>query len=893
MFRILPLAIALAFTSWAAPAVAAPSDDATAAVVDATTQLPRTARPSHYDLSITPDAQHLRFDGVAGIDLQVLQPTDRIVLNALGLTFGKVTLAASGGKDPLPAKNIDVDAAAQTATFTFAHTLVPGSYRLTIDYSGVIGTQANGLFAIDYDHDGSRQRALYTQFENSDARRFMPGWDEPAYKSTFTLTVDVPGTQMAVSNMPIAQATDLGHGRKRVRFATSPKMSSYLLFFGLGDFERTTTQLGATRIGVVTQRGAGSQAAFALDSAKRILAEYNDYFGTPYPLPKLDNVAAPGSSQFFSAMENWGAIFTFEHAMLIDPAIATQADHERVFATEAHEMAHQWFGDLVTMGWWDDIWLNEGFASWMEARTTALMHPEWNTGLDAVDARDYAMSRDAVATTHPIVQHIQTVEQASQAFDAITYSKGEAVIAMLEAYVGPQVWRDGVRGYMRQHAYGNTTSDDLWRAIEQASGEPITTIAHDFTLQPGVPLIRVGEASCTAGHTELTLTQGEFSKDRPEKAPLAWQVPVVARVLGQAPAHVLVRDGRARMSLAGCGAVIVNAGQTGYFRTLYTPAQAAALRSQFARIAPIDQLGLLDDARALGLAGTIPAAAYLDLAQAVPADADSQVWGNIAETLESLDGYYGKASPQRAAFRRFAIARLQPVLERIGWDAKPGEAEPVTGLRTQLISTLAGLGDAGTIAQAHHRYAMRASDPAALPAALRKTVFSVVAANADAATWDDLHAQARAERTQMVKDRLYMLLASSRDPALAKRALELALTDEPGATNTAMMISAVSRRHPDLAFDFATAHREQVDARVDSTSRSRYYPRLAGGSLDPGMIGKLKAFAAAHIAPSSRRAAETAMTDIAWRIGVHAKRLPEIDAWLAQHASQGVRARRS
>lgn len=883
MRRLLVAAIVVALAGFAPGTVVHAADGPSMAVDQAPTQLPRTIRPTHYDIAIVPDAAKLRFSGTAGIDIDVLQATDRIVLNAIDMTFPKVVLNADAGAPALASPKVDIDAQTQTASFVFAHTLAPGHYRLMLDYTGKIGTQANGLFAIDYDTKDGKQRALYTQFENSDARRFMPCWDEPAYKATFTLSADVPAAQMAVSNMPAAQSLDIGNGMKRVRFMTTPKMSSYLLFFGLGDFDRATTKLGDTEIGVITQKGKSAQAAFALDSAKAILAEYNDYFGTPYPLPKLDNIASPGQSAFFGAMENWGAIYTFEYAMLLDPAIATQASREWVFVFEAHEMAHQWFGDLVTMRWWDDLWLNEGFASWMEGRMTAKLHPEWHAELEAVGTREGAMARDAVATTHPVVQHIATVEQASQAFDSITYSKGESVIRMLEAYVGADAWRDGVRLYMKQHAYGNTTSDDLWHAIEQASGKPIMAIAHDFTLQPGVPMIEVTSATCQGGNTTLELTQGEFSKDRPDKTPLHWQVPVIAQVPGHDAARTLVRDGHATLTVPGCGAVVVNAGQTGYYRTLYAPTQRAVIAREFGKLAAIDQLGILGDAWALGMAGRVPASTWFDLAQSVPADADPQVWADIADTLSSLDGYYRAGTPQRAAFRRFAIARLRPIFAKIGWSARSGEPDPVVNLRAQLLETLGGLGDADIIAEARRRYAAQISDPQAMPPELRMTILGIVAAHADAATWDRLHAAAKVEPTPLVKDRLYGLLASAADAKLAQRALDLALSDEPGATDSALMISAVSRRHPELAFDFATAHRTQVDARVDSTSRSRYYPGLASSSLDPAMIGKVEAFATAHIAPTSRRAADTAIANIRYRIGVREQRLPAVDAWLAQH----------
>ena len=309
---------ALAMQSRADAPLAAPE------VKNATTQLPRTVRPVHYDIAVVPHAQSLSFTGQVAIALDVLEPTASITLNAVDMVFANTTLAGTRGKALVP--QVSIDAGAQTATFTLDKPLAPGRYTLTTDYTGRIGTQANGLFAIDYDTRQGRKRALYTQFENSDARKFVPSWDEPNHKATFSLTATVPASQLAVSNMPVSETTDLGNGSKRITFAKSPRMSTYLLFFALGDFERATAKLGDTEVGVVTQSGLIDQAKFALDSSVGVLREYNDYFGTPYPLPKLDNVASPGSSQFFGAMENWGAIFTFEHTLLLDPTISTQSD---------------------------------------------------------------------------------------------------------------------------------------------------------------------------------------------------------------------------------------------------------------------------------------------------------------------------------------------------------------------------------------------------------------------------------------------------------------------------------------------------------------------------------------------------------------------------------------
>ncbi|HTV84441.1 MAG TPA: M1 family metallopeptidase [Dyella sp.] len=873
-------AMVLAFAGVAASG-AAMAQTASAEVIG-TTQLPRNVRPTHYDVTVTPHVDALNFDGKVTVTIDVLKPSTSITLNALEMKFASASLSPVSGSATFAAPKITVDNNAQTATFTFAKPIPVGSYRLSMDYTGKIDTQANGLFVIDYDTKQGRKHALYTQFENSDARRFIPSWDEPAYKATFDLTAIVPTGQMAVSNMPAAEKTDIGHGLTRVRFEPSPKMSTYLLFFGTGQFDRVTTHSDGTEIGVVTQKGISSQASFELESAKAILHEYNDYFGTPYPLPKLDNIASPGSSQFFAAMENWGAIFTFEYAMLLDPSISTQADKEQVFNDAAHEMAHQWFGDLVTMRWWDDLWLNEGFASWMATRTTEKLHPEWNVQLDTVGIREGAMSFDASPTTHPIVQHIETVEQANQAFDVITYSKGEAVIRMLENYVGADTWRDGVRRYIKDHAYGNTVSDDLWHAMETVTHKPVTTVAHDFTLQPGVPLIRVASETCKDGNTTLKLTQGQFTKGPATKVARHWHVPVNAQTVGGASASVLV-DGQASLVVPGCGPVVVNAGQTGYFRTLYNPQAFAALSADYGKLAPIDQLGLMDDTAALGLAGLQPASGVLDLIKATPVDANPVVWGNITQMLGSLNRYYRDGDAGQAAFQAFAIAKLEPVFTRVGWEAKPGEPATVAILREQLIYTLSDLGDQNVIAQARHRFDAQASDPSAVPPALRKIITAVVAYHADAAMWEELHKRAQSEKTPLVKDTLYALLASAKDKDLAKRALDLALTNEPGATNSANMVSMVSRQHPELAFDFAIAHREPMNQLIDATSRSEYYPRLIWSSLDPASIEKMRAFEQSYIAPTSRRVADSAVANMQYRIGVHKDRLPAIDAWLKKN----------
>lgn len=552
----------------------------------------------------------------------------------------------------------------------------------------------------------------------------------------------------------------------------------------------------------------------------------------------------------------------------------------------AHEIAHQWFGNLVTMAWWDDLWLNEGFANWMEARTTHKLHPEWdidNTG--AAFKSRAAMHRDAYVTTHPVVQHVDTVEQASQAFDQITYDKGEAVIAMLEDYVGADNWRNGVRSYIKQHQYGNAVTDALWQQIDAvAPGKQFTQVAHDFTLQPGVPLIKVG-ASCAAGTTTVTLEQGEYTVDRPDKQPLRWHVPVAVRGADGKQVRVLV-DGTAQVQLPGCDAsIVVNAGQKGYFRTLYAPAQFTALSKRFDALPVVDQLGVLMDTGALAPVGLQPEADLLELTAKVPVGGAPDLWDVVSSTYSSIDGLFDGEPKAQATWRRFARARLAPEFATLGWDERKDDSAQTKQLRTHLLSSLSTLDDVQVIAEARRRFAAFQTDPATLSPELRSTVLGIVARHADAATWDALHAMAKKETSSMLRDQSYALLAYAKDPALAQRALALALTDEPGATTGAGMIGDVAREHPELAFDFALAHRTQVDTLIDSTSRARYYPHLAAGSSKLETVDKIKAYAEKYLAPTSRRDAETAISTIQTRVMLRERRTPQITAWLKRHKS--------
>lgn len=881
--------IALISGSPAANAAAAAPADPAPEARSIPTQLPGNVIPHQYKISIVPDAGNLQFSASVLSDVEILEATDRITLNAADLEFDAITLENAHGVLLHPAR-FSVDPVAQTATFHFQNPLRPGRHKLAIDYRGKINTQPYGFFALDYETAEGGKRSLYTQFQSSDARRLFPGWDEPQYRTPFHLTVHVPAGQDSISNMPPAKSEARPDGSKIVTFEPTPAMSSYLLFLAVGEFDRISTVAAGTEISVLTKKGDGEKGRWALDSSAKVMPWLNDYFGNPYPLPKLDNIAAPGSSQFFGAMENWGAIFSFENFLLDDPSITTEATRQMIFEIAAHETAHQWFGNLVTMAWWDDLWLNEGFASWMATKATMALHPEWQRELDSTSGgydlagantilrgRESAINLDAVAATHPIVQDVASVDEIFQAFDEITYLKGEAVITMLEDYIGEDSWQRGVQDYILTHRFSNTRSDDLWSKIEKAAGKPITAIAHDFTLQPGVPLIRVESAECRSGRTETVLRQTEFTRDRKDKPPLRWRVPVTVSAGGVA-IRTVVTDGRATVSVPGCGALVVNRGHSGYFRTLYTPDRLNDLTARFPDLEPIDQIGLLADNWGLGLAGYQAPGKALDMIDAVPDDANPGLYRSVATILEQIYLMYDRDPQRRAKLTRYASAKFSPVLTRIGWMPKPEEAATTPALRARLIGALGMMGDPVVVAEAKRLYVWGA--PLATQGQLRTTILSIVASDLDEDGWTQLRDKAKIERNPLVREQLYAFLGSAREPALARRSLALALTDEPGATTSAIIVAAVAARHPELTYDFALQHRTQVEGLVESSSRSGYVTGLSKTSADPAMIAKLEDFARLHMNQQTRRPVDVVIAAIRERVKTRETALADISQWL-------------
>lgn len=833
-------------------------------------RLDRNALPSHYDITVTPNIEALTFTGQANIDLALTEASNTITLNALNLQFTRVRL------DERTTPQVSFNEEDQTATFTFSRPVTAGAHRLSIAYTGTINTGAFGLFAQDYENeDGSAGRMLATQFEAADFRRFAPSFDEPSFKATFDLSVVAPANLVVVSNMPEASTQNVAGGLKRTRFTTTPVMSTYPMFLAVGDLERISQDVDGVLVSVYTRRGIIEQGRFGLQAAVETLPWLNDYFGVDYPLPKLDIVAIPGAGDF-AAMENWGAISYFETYLLVDEQTTSEALRQFIYTTMAHEIGHMWFGDLVTPVWWDDIWLNEGFASWIENGATDALKPEWNVWDQSMGQLQNAMIQDARTTSHPIIVPIANVDQAEQAFDLITYQKGYSVVRMLEDYVGADGFRAGVQAYMRQYGHQNTRSVQLWESIEAASGRPIRQVADDFTRQPGVPLITVETGRCRNNQMPVTLTQSEFTSLPVERQPLLWHVPVTIRSLsGGEPVHLLTGDNRTATGSIACGAYVVNPGQVGYYRTRYSRQAFDQLAQNFARLEPADQLGLLYDTRALGRAGVVSTADFLALAARAPQDADPNVWALIAGEMANIDFLYGDGDPRREPFRAYARGLLNPVFARVGWARTQGESDNTSILRAALIGALSALEDPAFEAEALRRY-----NAGEIDGRVRAAVMGAVGASASPETFDSILARARASTSQLEKRTLFNALSATRNEALARRALELAWDPAVPAAFGPDLIDNVSGNFPQMAYDYAAQHRAEIAERLDPDSAAVFLPGLLTASNDPALLRRLRETIDRDVPAGSRRQPESAYSAMNERITTRERRLNDISAWI-------------
>jgi aminopeptidase N len=537
------------------------------------------------------------------------------------------------------------------------------------------------------------------------------------------------------------------------------------------------------------------------------------------------------------------------------------------------------------MNWWGDIWLNEGFASWMANKATQHFHPDWGADVDHVAARESAMGQDSFRATHSVVQDVQTVEQANQAFDAISYSKGESVLSMLETFAGPDVWRSGIRAYIHQHAYQNTKTEDLWNAMESVGAKGLATIARDFTTQPGVPLIEVGPSQCVAGQTVATITQSQFSNDRRDEVkahPLSWHVPVRANAGGPV-AQIVTQGAATQLSVPGCGPLLINAGQTGYYRTLYQPAQAQALQAAFPTLSTVDQFGLMNGQLALSTAGSQPMAVGLDFLNEVPGNGNAKLVQSALRQWSSLYDDLDSDPAAQAAIAAKVLRTYRPRLQQLGLAPKQGEAAVDALLRSNLISTLGKFKDPGVVAEANRLFAAWKGSSNSIPGSLKQTWLSVIARNADETTWNAIRAKAQAATGYAERTSLYQLLGSTSNDALARRTLDLALTSEPGKTTSAAMISTVAEQHPRIAIDFVLAHLQQVNGLIDTSASSRFMGRLAARSDDASLIPLLDAYAKANLAATDRKPVDQAIARIQFQAGKLPRERRETAAWLRTH----------
>jgi aminopeptidase N len=832
-------------------------------------KLPKNIRPSDYAIHIQPDVAGLTFTGKETVRLNVDSVTREIVFNALEITINETRV----DDKPLAASAIKIDSKTELVTISLAKALQPGEHTLALKFAGKINQFGRGLYYAKYQEQGSgaEKILLGTQFEATDARRFFPCWDEPVFRARFQLTIVVPENWTAVSNMPIASERKAADGRE-VNFQPTPSMSSYLNVFCAGEFDSIESEIEGVKLRIITTKGKSEQGRYALESTAQILRYYNDYFGIHYPLPKLDQLAIPGG--FGGAMENWGGITYYETALLFDPQNSSVATKQRVFEVIAHEVAHQWFGDLVTMAWWDNLWLNEGFASWMGTKCTAHFNPQWEVWLAKAVPRDparrigiskeQAMEGDARATTHPIQQPVANEADANSAFDDITYKKGQSFIRMLESFVGEDPFRDGIRRYINSHKYSNSTTADLWNALSETSGKPIAEIAAGWTEQPGFPLVTVKREA--SGH--LSLLQQRFTIGFQDNRGLIWKIPLTYFIDGQsAPATMLMSDKRAELTdVPDDRALKLNVNGAGNYRVAYDASSWKLLLAALPGMNAPDKVNLLSDGWAFVQAGRQPLAFYTDLVTRLPQDTALAVREQIINVFDFMNHLLAGA-PEAEQFRSYARRVLRPTLESLTFQPKAGEPPTASLLRASLVQELGLFADDQTIRECRQNFESYLKNPSSLPPDLRASTFAVAMRNGDARTWEKLHELGMKTTSTEEKQIYYDALAFTTDPALIKRTLAIALTDELPTSRAVFLVTKVAREsdRPDLVWEFAKANIKGLLAKVDALGANSYIPSLFTFFNDPNRIEELRSFARANLSEGSNKPVEIAADEIRFR----------------------------
>ena len=839
-------------------------------------KLPKDAVPAHYSLRLVPDLAKDRFEGRVEIDVDIAKPVKTLTLNAANLTFASATLVTGNSRAKLTPS---VDAAKEIVTLSPASGAIEaGRHRLRIDYSGPIGKHPQGLFQVPYKvREGGHlvdKKMLATHFEPVSARKMFPSWDEPAFRATFDIAVEIDEGLTAVSNMPVARETPLPRGRKEVAFARSVSMPTYLVALAIGELDSLQDEVDGIKLGIYTVKGKAGHAHFAMQATKEVVRYFNDYFGERYPLPKLDQIALPGG--FGGAMENWGAIIYIESRLALDPAESSLRLQQAIYGIIAHEIAHQWFGNLVTMAWWDNLWLNEAFASWMATKTTEKFHPQWRPELRRASHIDYAMAEDARKTTHPVQTVVDEDSRAMDIFDSITYTKGEAFIYMLEGYLGESVFRDGVRKYVRAHRFSNTTTADLWHHLSDASGRDVRSFAAQWTEQPGFPVVRVAQR-CDGGQALVTLAQQRFTLNDPQAAPLTWNVPVTLGRSDGEPRTIILGAAPAEVRFAGCEPV--HSVKFGYYRVQYDDTGFTRLVETLDRLSASERLRLLSDTFAFMQAGIADATRYLRLIDRLAGETDRTVWEQVVESLQFLRALIDSPA-DRASFDRYSASILSRPFAKAGWDPRQGEDADVPALRRLLIEALGRAGDQKVVTEAQARFAAR--EARAIDPAIRPAVLNVVGRHADPAGFDSLLSLMRGATDVESKWQAQSALRQVADVKLQRRWMELLMTDELPPEEAVWNLNHVASESekPELAWQFIRTNLDKVYAKASPRGRVHVLPEAALAFADAARADELMQLTKAHLDAGALYEAEKVADWIRLKAAVKAREQQRIVAWV-------------
>ncbi len=815
-------------------------------------RLPRNVLPRRYELTLTPDLAAATFVGSVDIEVDVVTACREVLLNAIELEVDEAWVTVEG--DRLEA-TVTLDEETERAHLALPGELPPGPAVVSLRFRGMLNDKLRGFYRSRFtDDDGVERFIATTQFEATDARRAFPCWDEPDCKAIFAITLVVDEDLTAVSNAAPASDDAIDGARRRVRFADTMPMSTYLVAFIVGPLEATDPiDVAGTPTRLVFPPGKGHLTAFGSEVADYSLRYLADYFDLPYPGDSMDLVAIPDFA--FGAMENVGCVTFRETLLLADPEHATQGELQNVVDVIAHELAHMWFGNLVTMRWWNGIWLNEAFATFMELKVTDAFRPEWERWVAFGLARSTAFDTDALESTRPIEYPVVSPDDAEGMFDVLTYEKGAAVVRMLEQYLGEDRFRAGIRKYMATNRYGNTETTDLWDSIEEASGEPVRRIMDSWIFQGGFPIVSV--ATSDDGRT-LRLAQERFRYLPDDGADAVWAVPLQLRYRTQSgtiTTRTALLDG-AELEIVldePVTWVVANAEGHGFYRVRLSAPLRDALTAEVASLSDVERYGLVDDTWASVLAGTTSAAEFLDLVGGFSAETDVSVWRRILGGLDQLDRLL--TGPARRALQERVRAVVAPALERLGWDGRPDDTDRDRELRGALIGSLAVLGaDEAARARVAELFGRYCADAASVEANVAAAVVRATAALAGPDEMDALLEGFRSGSTPQEEQRFLYALADVRQPEQMERVLELAMTPEVRTQNAPFLIGAcvANRDNGPLAWRLVHERWDEMNERFPSNSIVRMLSGIRTVS-DPALAADIQAFTAEHPVPQAKQ----------------------------------------